>query len=135
VLSEDEEDNGMVNKWFWVLPAALLIAGIVSLVVHLWFPSTARTAEYPVCAGAPAYDLTSGDRKMVVVPLRQNCWSGWVKVPEHTKTRVRNPGKLAILPWSGGEMDFAPDDTEWIGKVAFANFRLRGDGEAKVSVD
>ncbi|MBI2515044.1 hypothetical protein HYV91_02575 [Candidatus Wolfebacteria bacterium] len=96
----------------------------------------AAAAEYPTCGDAQDYHL-SFLQPQIRVPLRLDCWSGWVKLPGQTNFRARNQGRLWLLPWDGSPaLEFGADTTQWLGAVKFTNFRLRGDGDAaEVSID
>lgn len=96
---------------------------------------SARVAEMiPLCADQKIYILTF-DQPDAKVPLQPTCWSGWVRLPNQAKFSIANPGQLQLLTWDGHYLEFGADATEWLGEISFANFRLKGNGDATVSVE
>ena len=93
------------------------------------------TLTPPICAGEKEHKLNLNEQ--VTVPLRQDCTTGWINFPPNAYFKIRNPGKLEMILWSGERYALGTDDMTYLNpsEVKVSVFRLRGDGVADVYVE
>lgn len=99
--------------------------------------TTAAPVDYPLCAGPEFYEMRSGKKEMRVA-LNSGCWSGQIMLPANTRFTVDTilPGDLEYKFWGGKRM-LIPDKTvnyNFVGHISEKSFRLRGSGEAIISI-
>lgn len=110
----------------------------IVVAIALYFASVNYTQliDYPLCGGVKDIAITAVPSQ-TQVPLRPDCWSGNIEMPDTPPFtfRIRNPGVLEYKFWDGRRLLFGATDEEWIGEIGNANFRLRGDGTATITVE
>ena len=149
-MSNDKKDkkNKESPESWWGL-GILIIALILSVSAWLLWPESkppastgtsivALPADYPLCAEQKIYDLR-GKTTQITVQLHQNCWSGWIMLPETNYSAVvdtLSPGDLEYKFWNG-ERILIPDKSVAAdisqGRNYGSAYRLRGYGEAIIT--
>ena len=133
-------------KWAWwllfgvsaVLAATIIIISAVKKDSGLSPQSQPRAAiaDYPICAGPEIYDLRTRE-KQIKAQLHPDCWSGWVMLPGNTKfmTDTLLAGDLEYKFWDSRRVLVKDKTSSWLGDISSSSFRLRGNGEAIISIE
>lgn len=130
----------MVNKWFYLLPVALIVVGVVFLFGG---GASGKKGAAAVEVKAPYVSLhTFPDGKNeIVIPIGPTRWEG-VNLPlDATAYKVDATVWRQIKTWRGkdgpvlkkGEQSFIPIPRNQ--NISQATFWIRGEGEATVSIE
>ena len=98
--------------------------------------ATAAITDYPLCAGQKSYNFWSG-KKQIKMSLHNSCWSGEVMLPPQVKFMIDTPttGDLEYKFWNGKRILVPDGSSQWLGDISHSSFRLRGNGEAIITIE
>jgi hypothetical protein len=103
-------------------------------------PITAVAKDYPFCPDADREIFVNNEKKSVTFRNLPSCWGPKINVPPHTDFDIIMDRIDGIQWWNGDVWDretvlyYLKKKDGWIGKIKYTSFRLRGVGEAKVSI-
>lgn len=103
--------------------------------------ATVQTAtDYPLCPDADREFYINSEKKSVAFQGLSSCWGPKVNVPAHTDFDIVMERIEGVQFWNGETWDretvlhYLKKKDGWMGKLKYTAFRLRGVGEAKVSI-
>ncbi|MEK7634675.1 MAG: hypothetical protein AAB396_02235 [Patescibacteria group bacterium] len=150
MATDEKKDMSKAPSWTWWVSGAIAVLMAIIITIAVWpsaplvpddkpnKKSTAAPADYPLCAEQKIYDLR-GKTTQITVQLHQNCWSGWIMLPETNYSAVvdtLSPGDLEYKFWNG-ERILIPDKSVAAdisqGRNYGSAYRLRGYGEAIIT--
>ena len=143
MATDEKKDMSKAPSWTWWVSGAIAVLMAIIITIAVWpsaplvpddkpnKKSTAAPADYPLCAEQKIYDLR-GKTTQITVQLHQNCWSGWIMLPETNYSAVVDTLSPTIWVEIGMERTYSDKSSRQIS--AKANYgtrlRLRGYGEA-----
>lgn len=100
---------------------------------RLLTPPRAAVAEKPICDGPAIYKFDG--KNEIQIPIRPNCWSGWVDVPSDAtfyKIDSGSDGWHERWQWNGQKFYAGKDTASWrpMRRIENGTFRLRGENPA-----
>ena len=104
-------------------------------------PTTAQPrvaeVERSICEGPAMYEFAG--KTEISVPIRPECWSGWIDIPTDVAYYEINSGAEGWherLQWNGEKFFAGKGQAPWkpLRRASNGTFRLRGEGEASKAV-
>jgi heme/copper-type cytochrome/quinol oxidase subunit 2 len=112
-------------NWLIIILVCLIIGGI-------WVARSHLPSVYPVAKDAQDVWVHIGEP--VKVKIYPDRWSGWINVPPGARCMIDTPGEFEYLFWTGERIVVHEKETKWLGDIKSYSFRLRGSGEATITV-